>query len=227
MRKILLSLTLVLLYSNSYSQKVSDDYKNWGFVVSIEQRITPIYLSGLQPGPAEATVPVFYNEDQQLSGTVLDFGVYYNFERIDLLLKFEQDLRYDQIYFDTGVLGPITNQVNPAVNGLIIDYHFSLEKRFRIKNGIEISIEAGYSFMNHGTDYSYTRQVGESPVGPIYSTTTSSFSFTAFNFSTGMKRDNITWTLGSYISDYHEYNEPSEILIPYVKLGYDIRMKKK
>lgn len=110
--------------------------------------------------------------------------------------------------------------MHQSVNDLITDYHLILEKAFRIKRNNSLNVRIGYSLMNNGTNYAYTVQFSEYEGKPLYVTSSSNFNFTAFHFALGYERNRLGLNLGSYITEEHNYNQPSQLLIPYIKLGY-------
>lgn len=177
MKKLQLILVGIILAFNTFSQNPATEKKRIGFGVSLEQRITPVYLSGVHNYLENRITPVFYEEDPQLSGTAVGYNISYHFAKINSSLIFSQSFRYGHIYFDTRLLQPNTASVNRSVNGLITDYHFILKKSFNLKNDYALNLCLGYSLMNRGTDYSYTRQAGEYNGEPFYSTAAGISSF--------------------------------------------------
>ncbi len=227
MKKLQLTLVGIILAFNTFSQSSATEKKRISFGVSLEQRITPVYLSKVHNSLVGENIitPVFYEEDPQLSGTAVSYNISYHFMKINSSLIFSQSFRYDHIYFDTKLLHPNTASVNRSVNDLITDYHFILKKSFNLKNDYALNLCLGYSLMNRGTDYSYTRQAGEYNGEPLYSTTSGDFQFSAFNVALGIEKQKLDFTIGSYITDKNKYNQPSQVLIPYLKLTYNLSLQ--
>ena len=222
MKKIGISILGLFITLSSFSKSSDSNQEKLRFGIVLEQRITPIYISGFQGlmNEEDFITPIFYAQDEQLSGTAVGYEVSYWFKKINSSLIFSQTFRYDHIYFDTDYLRLIGNVVHQSVNDLITDYHFKIEKHFNLKNNYLLNLGIGYSFMNRGTAYSYTRQSDEYEGQPLFSTTHNDFNFSTFNFELGIEKNKLNFAIGNYISDKHKYNQPSQILIPYVKLGY-------
>lgn len=226
MKTIIIIILGLIFNFLSYSQETEMKKSNVRFGLFIEQRITPIYLSGYLGLMTEKDIltPVFYSEDEQLSGTATGYEVGYCFKKINFSLIFSQSFRYDHIYFEENLLKVPDIAVFKSVNGIITDYHFVIEKSFRFKKHNNLNIRIGYSLMNRNTNYAYSEQIGEIEGEPLMHVSASAFDFTAFHFALGYEKNRLGLSLGSYITDEHNYNQPSRLLIPYIKLGYRFSM---
>lgn len=224
MKTITIIILVLFQFSTVFSQEQENKWENIKFDVFTEYRITPVYLDGdlgLLTGN-DILKPTFYAQDEQLSGTAMGFEIGYWFQKIDLTLIFSQSFRYDHIYFDNNMFDVSKNSAIQSVNDFITDYHFIIAKSFRFKNAHIFNFRVGYSYMNRGTAFAYTEQTGEFEGQPIYTTSHTDFHISAFNAGVGYKKQRWGLTLGSYITDKHKFNQPSQLLIPYIKLGYEI-----
>ncbi len=212
MKKIAMCFALFIFGAIIQAQEAKNNkYSNWGFKISTFTRLNPIYL-GNEP-------------DQQLNGIGIEAGTYYVIDKLKVELIFEQSIRYDVIYFDKRLISPQQNQINNPINGLIIDYNFSVEKFFNLKNDMRLNIGGGLAAMNTGTDYSYTRHIFDTPSGPVYSTTSASFSFSAFHVYMGIDKEFNYLSIGAYISDSHQYSRDLDFMLIYLKIGHKFRKK--
>lgn len=224
MKTITITILALFLFSTVFSQDQETRWEKIKFNVFTEYRITPVYLDGylgLLTGN-DILKPTFYAQDEQLSGTAMGFEVGYWFRKIDMSLIFSQSFRYDHIYFENNMFDVSKNSAIQSVNDFITDYHFIIEKSFRFKNAHTLNFRVGYSYMNRGTAFALTEQTGEFEGQPIYTTSESNFHISAFNTGIGYEKMRWSLTLGSYITDKHKFNQPSPLLIPYIKLGYEI-----
>ncbi len=224
MKKTTITILILFLYSAVFSQERVTKTKRISFSIFSEYRITPVYLegfSGTMDG-GDGLTPVFYAQDEQLSGTAMGFEVGYSFRKINLSLIFSQSFRYDHIYFEQNTFAASGNSAVKSVNDFITDYHFILEKSFRIKNDHILSIRAGYALMNRGTAYALSEQSSEFGGQANYTVSHRDFHVSAFNAGVGYRKNKWNLALGGYFTDKHKYNQPSQLLIPYIKLGYRI-----
>lgn len=192
-----------------------------------EYRLTPLYFKGYDSYIINEKPYVYCVEDMQISGTSINYGLYRNIGKIKLRLGFGQSFRYDYVFTNTGSLTATPNNINKIEYGLITDYHFLIEKYWLLKNK-EISIQAGYSLMNRGTQYSYTYLIGDinDPTSMLISVT-DDFNFSGFNFGLGFKSNTLKYSLGCYFTDKHKYIQPSQLGIIYIKADYILGLNKK
>lgn len=197
------------------------------FTIGLEHRLTPIYLSGFDPFAYDENNYVYYSQDRQLSGTGLNYFLQYSLEKPKLRINFGQTFRYNYIYTDMGFSSGIPNHINKIVRGLITDYHFSIEKYWTIRQQ-ELSVLAGYSFMNRGTNYSFTKVIGFWPDSTeMLYVVDQDFNFTCFNIELGYKYNSMRYSLGCYFSDKHQFLEPSQLAIIYFRFAYVLELSKK
>lgn len=225
MKNIFLATLLIFFHIRLYSQEVKPSPYNLNIEVSFEQRITPIYLDKMKNGfVSENKIPLFYDQNAQISGTGLNFGLCYYSTRINSALRFIQTFRYDHVFFDTELTIPNAISANKSVNDLITDYHFVFEKKINYKGDYSFGFGIGYSLMNRGTDFSYTRQTLTSEEQQIFSNISSNFSFSAFNIYTSIEKQNVFLTLGSYIANKHQYDQSGGLMLLYLKMGYNFKI---
>jgi hypothetical protein len=222
MRKVLY-IGFIFCYINLFGQSTEQKAKsNFGIEVSTEQRFSPIYLSGFAEIIENPKNLIFYSADDQIAGTSLGLGLYYHFKKINAEIKYVHSLKYDHIYYDSYLLEPNTELISNSIKGIISDHHLIFEKGFLIHTKTAIKLGVGYSLMNYGTEYALSTLIGKPSTGNIYGTSENNFHFTAFNISTGIDRNPFLFTLGGYFTDKHNFNQPSNLMVLYLKLGIKI-----
>lgn len=225
--KIIKIIILIALPLISVAGKPERKKNSTEFEVGLEYRMTPIYLSSYDPYLFDMNNYIYCSVDRQLSGTGLNYSFQYSFSKPKMRLGFGQTLRYNYIYTDLGLTTGIPNHVNKIVKGLIMDYHFSIEKYWTIRQN-EVSIHAGYSFMNRGTNYSFTKMLGYWPDSTlILYSVDQDFNFSSFNFELGYKFNNLKCSFGCYFTDTHNFLDPSSLCIINFKINYILRLNKK
>jgi hypothetical protein len=226
MKRILLFLILVPMWCFSQNQ-VTNPQNKIELSFGTEYRLTPLYLKGYDSYYFNEEPTVYCIEDMQISGTSIHYGLHRNLGKIKLRLGFGQSFRYDYIFTNTGILSTIPNNINKIEYGLITDYQFFIEKYWLLKDK-ELSLLAGYSLMNRGTQYSYSYLVGDinDPNSMIISVT-NDFNFSGFNFGLGFKSNTLKYGLGCYFTDKHKYIQPSQLGIIYFKVDYILGLNKK
>lgn len=162
------------------------------------------------------------NLEDQLSGAGINYGFVFYLPAIRMGLCGGQSIRYDHIFYELPANIPGMNYAK-NVRGLIIDYHFDVQKYWNFKTWSFI-VSAGVSLMNTGTDYVYSNITSSLPgTGNSYQYKNSRFN--AYNFNAGCSVRNLNISVGCYYSS-NAYNYPNapKLLIPEAKIGYSFKV---
>ncbi|MBL7738532.1 MAG: hypothetical protein JNK14_04885 [Chitinophagaceae bacterium] len=210
----------ICLLNVFYASSQSNDNKN-GFYLngSISYRITPINLKS--SSSSIPTVPVYFERDKQLSGVGVSIGGFYLLAKPRISFGISSSFRYDHIYFKNDPSGGIQDK-----KGLISDVHLAVCKFIPLRKN-QLYIGAGYSFMNNGTTYAYSQEY-ITPIGDtllIYSN--SDFSYQSFDIKFGYQVGQFNFELLNRITMNHQFNDEGQLLLPEIKIGYTIALKKK
>ena len=206
---------ILILGINAQSQE--KDYKpgnSFSLVVGLEYRITPV---NLKQEEYWATVPVYTNRDDQLTGPALNLGLLYFFNKPRVSFSVSGSLRHDLIYHQYGDL------MNPTedIEGIISDVHLDISKLFPLKKNF-FQIGMGYSWMNFGTDFYYKQSL---PVSGGDSKT--NFRLDAFNLTLGYRVNQFGFDLINRFTSQHKYNEKGNVYLPAVRVSYGIQFNKR
>lgn len=206
----------------------SQEIKKSKFSIQIgtEYRITPIYPDRVEyiskPG-------VFYNLDQQLSGTSVNYVLKY-LSKKKFEIGFSQSFRYDHIYYKSSFSNIIPNTnypeaENESVNDWIIDHHLYVGKYFKLFKK-EFFVRGGISMMNRGTNYSVTYLYSKDDKGGYtYMVDQLNFNFFALNLNTGFTFNKYELGLGAYFipGAGANFEDERNIIVPYFKFSYQLK----
>jgi hypothetical protein len=144
MRKLNLIFIPALLVNAMVKAQGSQD--KFSFDAGLEYRLTPFNFKSTRT----YSQSVDYNRDKQLSGVSLFLSLDYKvYNRLEVGIS--QSLRYDEKY-----VSPETQKLK---KGMIYDTHLKIKYSLLEKSQIDLSVFAGYSFMNYNTGYSGCQSV--------------------------------------------------------------------
>lgn len=189
------------------------------FSLNSEYRITPIYLNNsyFQIGDMQPSS----NVDEQISGTSIAYLISYNFYKEKYNISFKHSLRRDLLVYENSNLN--NSDLNKPLYTFINDYHFAVERNFKLKNDFVLGLKIGYSLMNRGTEYRYIKTYDDIP--DVYVILDSNLNFNAYSFNIGVSKKKLSFYIGSHFvenNNFSNLNENVKILIPNFQLQYKI-----
>ena len=221
----LISIFLLQFNSNCFSQ--SDEKKEkkaLSLFVGMDFRVTPIYINS--EDIFFTNNHVFYDEHLHLAGARLTYGLQLNHAKWNLGIRYSQSLRYGHVYYkrnvkDTSNIYAVT--YNDNVQRILIDHHFEFYKKFNLKK-FDLKCLLGYSWMNRGSEYYYTKYLGNN----VFVPKCSDFRYSGINIGVIASIQN--WDVGLnfyYIGPgEHRFIQPQQsIIIPEIKLYYNFCLK--
>lgn len=137
--QFILLLFLVNIYGQEKKPEVVKSKFHLG--IGIEYRLTP--LKDIKASPDN-----FLNLETNLTGVPINFSLSYNLTK-NWHTGFKYSIRHDH----TGIKDDAfyaQYQIKDSKFGLISDYTLFIKKFFRLNNTCQISLLAGYSWMNNG-----------------------------------------------------------------------------
>lgn len=201
-----------------FSQEEIYEEKKAGLFFSIgtEYKITPITDFVEE---AQDFQPI--NIDLQNSGVGFFYTLQYQFKN-NLSLGFSNTFRYDYI-FEAPPNPDNFITVSLSEKSLITDFHFFVDYYFSLDKKREIGIRAGRSLLNRDTHYNLTIPIRNNEGTIIgHNSQTLDSAFGSWNFGIGLKQKRFQIQTGILTSSNTNYNKVESIILPYIRLSYNL-----
>lgn len=190
------------------------------FEIGLEYRITPIYkLDTFSVIPA-GDFSSFVNPDLQNAGAGLNLGLEYFFSN-NFSIGFLNTIRYDHILNGASNIEPDYG-AGRNTNGILLDYHLSLNYHFKVFEKGNFFISAGFSLLNTNSDFTSKQSFfdeGNNLIGVVFSD--ENFSYFASRYEIGYIRNDFKIGLGITSSNNTGYfAETKSFIVPFVKFSF-------
>jgi hypothetical protein len=157
----------------------------------------------------------YIKRDDVLSGTAFNYSLNY-FITEKLSFNFGQSFRsgivfYKEVYSQG-------NNFEKAQKSFLIDYHFSLDYFIELNQKSELFFRFGYSFLNRGSEYSYTQNMNNNFVNVF-----NNQNYNAINTALGLKIKKLDFSIGIYFADKVNYTVNNDkINSLYFRINYNL-----
>lgn len=206
-------------------EPITDSKTEVSFNIYSIYRISPMYLTK----ETKYTRKILVNDHDFLTGPGLSSSIGITFNKTKLNLSFGTTLRYDHIFFRYYTLNQKPFGYLESVKSILLDYSFTITKKFQLKNRRAIKVSVGFNLMNRESEFAlYETDTVPGPGGlwsPILLSSSTSYAYNAYFIGGEFEIDKFLISLGGYIPDYMNENLSSNryFILPEIKLGYRIK----
>ncbi|MEA1876161.1 MAG: hypothetical protein U9N86_04805 [Bacteroidota bacterium] len=217
MKQKLTILLFLVASCATYAQQPSNS-----ILVSGSLKVTPIELHFGNIGYHDGFPPIYFSEQEQLTGLEMGMILRHEFKKIGSWMDLSSSLKYDHLYFDIPVL-PTQVGIHESVKSLLIHVALDFSKGFKLNN-ITPFVSLGFGFNNLGSEFATSYFIGGLPTDPQYQPRSHSFVYHTMRLGLGVRKGNNEVYFMGHLTDKNPLYY-SEMLILEMGLRHRIKLK--